>query len=877
MGPDRHSSYRYWHRVVRWVLVSLLGINSLAVAHTPQDAIDTLHISPAYADDLTVYIVVQNNLLRSTNRGASWKQLVTGLDSPNVLSDVALSPAFSTDNTLFASTDGGGVYRSTNRGQTWQRFNENLSQLDIGILLVSADQEGQFILAAGTSRGLFVSTLQSASWRRVMSDDVQVTALQIASSGTAQFGLAGDSAGGLWKSDTNYDNWQRIAKLDESGGITSIAVQQSPGARDALYIGTRHSGLLRTDGIGNRVEWLSGDWPARTEDCLGRPLQESVADVHIRDIELSSSGDEVQIYVTTWNSAVHVSRDNGNSWQLRNTGISCDNQAGTYAVGVPHYRDLEMGQAGQADWFVAGFDGLYRSDDQGESWVQFETLPVSLIRGLDVSADLGDGHALAVTTYGGGAYIRRGHGQAWSVANRGLVTTRLADIEFSPQYQTDSRVFSVSKERFLTSNSTADGWAADDIRYLGWRRRVGAGLERRLSFSPDYGTKLFLSDAERRRVWPMQVELSPEFGDDQTIFVGLRKHGVWKSDDAGADWDREWEGPVDFVTALQVSPDFRNDKSIFAAMRGEGIFSSRDAADSWQESNTGFDFLGEVTPPDSPNYVIDPPLHTAIKDILLVISPGFANDHTLFASSAAGLFKSTDGALSWAKLSPPAALHDVPVNALGISPSYEADKTILVSFKGRGLFLSSDAGATFELVGQDLLTRNFDLKYIEFSPNYAIDRTIYGATDEVLLESRDEGDTWNVIKRPVRYEDWRGEDRGPIRFDGNWSRETNPRLSASTQAVSDREGSTASLHFLGNALTWLGECGPDGGKALVRIDDVVVGTADLYCEQTTTGAEIFKVSELDDQPHTIDIEVVRTRNPKSSGGRVVVDALDVSG
>jgi hypothetical protein len=50
----------------------LMTVSVAAFAHTPQDAIDALHISPAYENDSTLFIIVQNNLLRSTNRGASW-------------------------------------------------------------------------------------------------------------------------------------------------------------------------------------------------------------------------------------------------------------------------------------------------------------------------------------------------------------------------------------------------------------------------------------------------------------------------------------------------------------------------------------------------------------------------------------------------------------------------------------------------------------------------------------------------------------------------------------------------------------------------------------------------------------------------------------
>jgi hypothetical protein len=58
-------------------------------------------------------------LMRSGDGGHSWQQATSGLDDPYVM-DLALSPAFNTDHTLFAVTWYNGVYRSTDAGETWQ-------------------------------------------------------------------------------------------------------------------------------------------------------------------------------------------------------------------------------------------------------------------------------------------------------------------------------------------------------------------------------------------------------------------------------------------------------------------------------------------------------------------------------------------------------------------------------------------------------------------------------------------------------------------------------------------------------------------------------------------------------------------------------------
>ena len=846
-----------------------------AAAHTPQDAIDSLQISPGYESDQTVFVLVQNYLLRSQNRGASWKQLVSGLDSPYVYTDIAISPGFVDDGTVFVATDGGGVYRSADRGESWARCSDGLANRNIGLLLAAGNGR---LLAAGARNGMFLYGGDCSAWQRVLSDDVQVTALHVLQDGAGSRILGGDSDGGLWLSGPSGDDWQRVARLEGVGAITSLAYDGEGGAGGVLYVGTAGAGLLRSPDFGASVVPLSDDWPDRTDDCLGRRLSDPRPDRHVRDIEVvREPGGAHALYVTTWYSAVYVSGDAGESWDRQSSGITCDNQAGTYANEVPHYRDIEASGAEVGEFFVGGFDGLYRSSDMGRTWTQLETLPVHLIRGIDVSASLAGDYGIALGTYGGGAYVSLDQGRTWTIKNHGLVTTRLADLEFSPRYPEDSRLYGLSKEHLLVSPAPVAAWSADSMVYRGWRKRLGSGLERHLYVPPRFGTKLFLSESERRRVWPMQIELSPEFATDGTMLVGLRAHGVWKSTDAGASWHREWDGPTDFVTALQVSPGFATDGTAFAGIRDSGIYVTRDAGETWRAANTGFEFLANIEATVAPNYYIDPPLHTAIKDVLLVVSPDFSNDQAVFASSSEGLFRSSDAGRTWSELPLGDSAPDIPVIALGISPEFGDDGMILVSLKGHGLLRSTDGGTTFEGIGTDLLRQNHDLRFIEFSPHFADDGVIYGATDEVLLRSADRGLTWSVIERPIRYEDWRGEDRGPVLFSGKWAREAASGFSASTQAVSSQPGAAAVLNFTGTSITWIGARGPGGGTARITIDGTVVDEVSLRSATSETSVELFTIEDLSPGEHTISIEVMDRGPAGPAAGNVSIDAFDVRG
>jgi hypothetical protein len=91
------------------------GVTWSAVAGLPNaKEMWTIAFSPAYAQDQTIFVAGLGGLYMTTNQGASWT-----LASNLALQNVALSPNFAADNTLFAITTSMTVFESTNRGQTF--------------------------------------------------------------------------------------------------------------------------------------------------------------------------------------------------------------------------------------------------------------------------------------------------------------------------------------------------------------------------------------------------------------------------------------------------------------------------------------------------------------------------------------------------------------------------------------------------------------------------------------------------------------------------------------------------------------------------------------------------------------------------------------
>lgn len=840
---DRPAAYCRRNANQALVFVVLLGFVFPAFAHSPHHVIDDLELSPDYANDTTLYVLVHDYLLRSNDRAGSWKPVVAGIDTPFVLTDIEVSGQFASDDTVFVASGGSGIFKSTDRGDSWQRFNAGLTQLDIGKLFVMEDDSGSTLLAAGSSRGLFASSALEAEWTRVLSDDVQITALgHIDDDGESTI-FAGDSHGGIWRSGPGLENWQRVTKLDHAGAITAFAEDPWAGVSAAVLVGTEKSGLQRMSIEGTVLEPLPRDWPKTKAQCSRR------SNPSIRDIETSSDGS--RLLVTTWSDALYALSNNGSSWEVLDNGLRCNNQADNRSFLTPHFRDLEIGH--NSDWFIGTFEGLFRSVDQGETWVPLETMPVDLVRGMAISDNSGDRHSLLLTTYGGGAYLTSDLGKSWTVMNHGLITTRLADAEFSPGSGGNGQVHVLARGRLMTAPGPGKPWVANTLADHSFLARVNNRI-----FGP----------ANRPVAWPMHIELSPTFANDETVLLGFRRAGIWLSEDAGASWNRDWVGPTDYVTDMKISPNYSQDRTAFAAFRGAGIHVTRDGAATWRPSNDGFEFFADHTERNSPNHLVDPPLSRAITDVVLAASPQYAQDRTVFAGSAAGLFRSIDGGRSWQESPVISALENTSVVGLAVSPEYATDQTVIVSVKGRGLYHSTDGGASFSVQGGNRQIGSLAPRFIAFSPNYASDGVIYAASDWSLWLSKDKGDTWSRVERPARYEDWRGDQGGPVWFSGNWQRETGGGFSASTQTATGQQGATAVLNFSGTSVNWYGERGPAGGAARVTVDGREVGTVNLFAEHVANGAIVFNIDDLGAGLHEIVVEVL--------DGRVTIDNFDVA-
>ena len=101
--------------------------------------------------------------------------------------------------------------------------------------------------------------------------------------------------------------------------------------------------------------------------------------------------------------------------------------------------------------------------------------------------------------------------------------------------------------------------------------------------------------------------------------------------------------------------------------------------------------------------------------------------------------------------------------------------------------------------------------------------------------------------------------------------------SGGSAAFSVEATGRATLSFTGTGASWIGWRGPQQGIANVYLDNVAVGSIDAYAPANAVQTVLYSSPPLPLGPHTLAIEVTRTKNAASSDYFVAVDAFDVTG
>ncbi|MCX6097436.1 MAG: stalk domain-containing protein [Caldiserica bacterium] len=287
----------------------------------------SLVINPA--TPTTLYAgTYSGGVFRSTDSGATWTAVNTGLTSQDIRS-LAINPA--TPTTLYAGIWGGGVFRSTDSGTIWTALNTGLTHHVVWSLAINPLTPTT--LYSGTYDGVFRSTDSGTTWTAVNTGltNQHVQSLAINPLIPAILYAGTTLGGGVFRSVDSGATWSAVNTGLSDRWVQSLAI--NPLIPAILYAGTR-GGVFRSTDSGTT-------WTA-VNTGLTHHVVWSLA---INPLTSTT------LYAGTYGGGVFRSTDSGAHWTAVNTGLTSQDiralainpatpsilYVGTYDVGVFQY------------------------------------------------------------------------------------------------------------------------------------------------------------------------------------------------------------------------------------------------------------------------------------------------------------------------------------------------------------------------------------------------------------------------------------------------------------------------------------------------------------------------------------------------------------
>ncbi len=316
-----------------------------------------------------VYAGTTEGLYKTMDDGVNWSR-ITGPDV--IINDIYVNPKDPQD--VLLATDRSGVLLSNDGGTSFNASNAGFSQRQVAAILADAKHEGTIYAGVLNDKGY----------------------------------------GGVFATEDGGTTWQQRSNGLDGKDVFALA-QADDGT---LLSGTNH-GIFRWTGS----EWVQdGDVVSYTEKTVysvrkgkktkstkqiakpGAPI-----DARVNDINTASG-----VWFAATSEGIYRSENQGSSWTgpvLKGDDYRFVTAKGNVVVAANH-RQVQISPDGGTNWhditlpskltsvqavttapkgslWVGGREGLFYSEDDGQSWQQMSTLPLTDINGLSYNREMG--------------------------------------------------------------------------------------------------------------------------------------------------------------------------------------------------------------------------------------------------------------------------------------------------------------------------------------------------------------------------------------------------------------------------------------------------------------------------------------------------------
>jgi photosystem II stability/assembly factor-like uncharacterized protein len=436
-------------------------------------------------------------IYRTTNSGDTWIMVNSGLTDLNVQA-LAIDPQ--STQTIYAATRGGGVYRSTDNGANWAQNNGGLNSLDVRALAIDPGTPG--VILAGAQDGVYRSTDEGANWTPIKTN-LEISSLLIIPSVSPTL-LAG-ARDGAYRSLDGGSTWTKPLNTGTNGVVRALAID--PIFPNTVYAGVFCNGIFKsTDG---GAQWIH---VPSFNGCVS-----------------ALSMDSTNMYAGSWGNpnALFASSDGGTTWEATSL----------FAVPVV---SLSVNPADTNTVYAGTMNDLFTSGNGGDNWFR---IPSSITHVRAIVSDPQSPNTIYVGGERGDNVARvfrsRDGGSSWENVTHEIATTNVYALALSP--------------------------GSPDILYAG----TPIGVYR----STDEGdTWANVTNGINPAIWALAV------GPQNIVYAGTDK-GIFKSTSAGDQWETPGLAPSR-INAIAVDPWCPD--VVYAVTNGPGVRRSLDGGHSWQ-------------------------------------------------------------------------------------------------------------------------------------------------------------------------------------------------------------------------------------------------------------------------------------------------------
>jgi photosystem II stability/assembly factor-like uncharacterized protein len=305
---------------------------------------------------------------------------------------------------LFAGTDGGGIYTSTNNGQSWKYSSDGLISRTIYSFGISGTK-----IYAGTYNGLHVSLNYGFNWSQIYINGLQqqnIKALLILNNMI----FAGSNAYGIFLSTNGGMNWSSV-----NDGLESNNIRAFCNIGTNIFVATV-DGVYKSSDYGKN--WIN--------------INNNLINTNISSI--CSSG-----------SVLLVGNPNGGASRTTNYGLNwiiCNDSNFVYSV----YALFSNG-----NYVLAGSNGygVSKSTNNGVNWTRIN----NGLENKEVYAFTSSPTNLFCGTLGG-IFCSTNYGSNWSAVNNGL-----NNLQINALCKSGNNIFSCAWRNFIfMSSNNGDSW-----------------------------------------------------------------------------------------------------------------------------------------------------------------------------------------------------------------------------------------------------------------------------------------------------------------------------------------------------------------------------------------------------------------------------------